>query len=469
MNKDLIITIFVPIGQGKEGKIGTGYPVAEDLILTSRHTVKPEQGTGQIQVRWHHLTDENAPDKGWITLAVEDIVWEGEGELDAVLLHCPHPEKAQGKGWDLIADKKPSVAKVWHSLGFSNATRYDNLLEPDNVSGTTESMADQADNFVLNVTSEPEDPAMWKGVSGMPVFVDTEILGVVRSVPENFNGKKLYAVPTWKMFLDDAFRECLGLDKQKTCEEQVEKDIESLPCSSEAESATKALAKQLEKIRNEYCQWIHRNSAIFNIAGLRLALPIAKAWVELDTIDQNESDNKTDSIPEEKKQIEQYRQWSRESERKRNNSSQKAEAVASGNKRVVITGGPGAGKSTLLKRLAHTFSHEGKIILWVRLPSLVKQLEGKTFEDALIRSSFDGSGISGKDQKNVSAKPDYLFADGLDECGTHRFEIIEALVKWGHGHQDTAIIITTRPFGHDTASFSDWKHYSILPLQEKDI
>lgn len=225
----------------------------------------------------------------------------------------------------------------------------------------------------------------------------------------------------------------------------------------------------LEKIRNRYCQWIHTNSAIFNIAGLRLALPIAKAWVELDTIDQNESDNKTDNIPEEKKQIEQYRQWSRKSEGTPSNAVKKAEAVVAGNKRVVITGGPGAGKSTLLKRLAHTFSDEGKLILWVRLPTLVKQMEGKTFEDALIRSSFDGSGISGKDQKSVSVKPDYLFADGLDECDTYRSEITDALVKWGHGHQNTAIIITTRPFGHDAASFSSWKHYSILPLPKKDI
>ncbi len=246
MNKDLIVTIFVPTGQEEEGKIGTGYPVAENLILTSRHTVKPEQCTGQIQVRWHYLTDEDALDKGWITLAVEDVVWEGEGELDAVLLRCPRSEKAQGKGWGMIADKKPPFDKSWQSTGFPRATRYENECDPDDVSGTTESMADQADHFVLNVTSKPKNFAMWKGASGMPVFVDNEILGVVRSVPENFDGKKLYAVPTWKMFEDDAFRGHLGLVKRKTYEEQVEKDIESLLCSSEAESAIKALAKQLD-------------------------------------------------------------------------------------------------------------------------------------------------------------------------------------------------------------------------------
>lgn len=60
MNKNLIVTIFVPqAGQEKEGKIGTGYPVAEDLILTSRHTI--DGGNGEVRVRWHHYRDEDAP------------------------------------------------------------------------------------------------------------------------------------------------------------------------------------------------------------------------------------------------------------------------------------------------------------------------------------------------------------------------------------------------------------------------
>ena len=249
MNKDLIVTIFVPTKQGSgsnsEGKIGTGYPVAEDLILTSRHTVRPEQGTGEIQLRWHYCADRDAPDKGWIMLSVDNIVWEGKGELDAALIHCPRPEKALGKGWGMIADKKPPFAKSWQSQGFPAATRYENVRNPDDVSGTTESMADQADYFVLNVTSQPEEVEMWKGASGMPVFVRDEILGVVRSVPGNFNGKKLYAVPTWKMLQDDAFRERLGLDRRKEYEKQLEKDIKELLCTPEGEAAVKALAKQL--------------------------------------------------------------------------------------------------------------------------------------------------------------------------------------------------------------------------------
>ncbi len=297
MNKSLIVTIFVLTKEGKDGKaagsIGTGYPVAEDLILTSRHVVNPEQGDRKypIQVRWHYYTDRDAPDKGWITLSSDDIAWEGEGEMDAALLRCPRPERAQGKGWGMIADKKPPFDKSWQSQGFPAATRYENVRNPDDVSGTTESMADQADYFVLNVTSQPEEVEMWKGASGMPVFVHNEILGVVRSVPENFDGKKLYAVPIWKMLQDKAFREYLGLDRRKEYEKQLEKDIKELLCTPEGEAAVKTLAKQLG------IDWIALGDT-----GKVVAHKLLNIWVEsfVNTVDSAHRDllagNDTSSV-----------------------------------------------------------------------------------------------------------------------------------------------------------------------------
>lgn len=142
-------------------------------------------------------------------MTAKNIVWKGEGKLDAVLLRCPRPEKAQWEGWGKIVDTKPTHDGKWQSLGFSRATQYENLREPDNVSGTTESMADQADHFELTVNCLIEEPEMWRGVSGMPVFVDKEILGVVGYVPENFKGSKLYAVPSWKMFENEKFRKLI--------------------------------------------------------------------------------------------------------------------------------------------------------------------------------------------------------------------------------------------------------------------
>nr|MDU9044628.1 hypothetical protein [Candidatus Electrothrix aestuarii] len=222
----MIVTIFVPsTAQGKRGKIGTGYPVAGNLILTSRHVM--DEGSGEIQVRWHYFTDEDAPDNGWIPLTADDIVWKGEKELDAVLLRCPRPKKAQWEGWGKIINTEPNQHDKWHSLGFSRATQYNNLREPDNVSGTIESMAGRADHFELTVNCPPEELEMWQGVSGMPVFVDKEILGVVRYVPDNFKSSKLYAVPSWKMFENEKFRKLISVFQRNSITKII-KNIEGL-------------------------------------------------------------------------------------------------------------------------------------------------------------------------------------------------------------------------------------------------
>ncbi len=182
MNKDLIVTIFTPTS-AKEGVIGTGYPIAEDLILTSRHVVEPEQRDKNypLCVRWHHLNDQNEDD-GWQKVLEDDLVWVGKGELDAALIRCPRPPKAVEKGWSWgrVVNKKPKAHTDWQSTGFSRATRYREVRKSGQFSGGVESMADDDNYFEITVTAPPDKEGLWAGASGMPVFVNGEILGVVR-------------------------------------------------------------------------------------------------------------------------------------------------------------------------------------------------------------------------------------------------------------------------------------------------
>jgi len=226
-----------------------------------------------------------------------------------------------------------------------------------------------------------------------------------------------------------------------------------------------------DSIMAKYCKWISKTSATFNIVGLGLALPISKAWMELNVLAKENPNYITDKKQALEKLIKQYHEWERLSERKRDISPKNAEYIAAFNNRIVVIGGPGAGKSTLLKRLAHKYSNENKIVLWVRLPRIIHQMDksGDNFEEVLVRTSFDGSGFSFENQKRISSNPDYILADGLDECDPKRSEIVDALVRWGHGHKKTTIIVSTRPIGHDAGFFPDWKHYEILPLRKSNI
>jgi hypothetical protein len=95
MDKDLIVAIFAPTTTGKNtGVVGTGYPVGEDLILTSRHVVEPENRNPRvpIRIRWFYDKPTSGEAPGWVQIEKADLVWIGEGNLDAALIRCRRPE-----------------------------------------------------------------------------------------------------------------------------------------------------------------------------------------------------------------------------------------------------------------------------------------------------------------------------------------------------------------------------------------
>lgn len=222
MDKSLLIAVFVPTTNEREedfkGEIGeraTGYPVGKDLILTARHVLYPKppnrrDSRYRVAIRWHYF--RSGDDADWIEISDGDIVWESRGELDAALIRCRRPPDAVG--WGIVSHERPRDGTQWISEGFPRATKYGNRRNPSSFIGKVYSKAPNEPYFELTVDTAPEDEEGWKGVSGMPVFVDHKILGVVRSVPPNFNAKKLHTTPLWKLLEDDRFREWIGDDKQ---------------------------------------------------------------------------------------------------------------------------------------------------------------------------------------------------------------------------------------------------------------
>ncbi|MBN8564811.1 MAG: restriction endonuclease [Leptolyngbya sp. UWPOB_LEPTO1] len=135
----------------------------------------------------------------------------------------------------------------------------------------------------------------------------------------------------------------------------------------------------------------------------------------------------------------------------------------------VVTGEPGSGKSTLIKYLSHRLSGAGKIVLRVRLPSVRKILSiCSSFDDAILQDAISTSSLSKEQAQFALSNPDYLFADGLDECEDDRANIAEKLRSWASGHSATRIIVTTR-FGYEPELFPDWQSLDLLPLQSSEI
>jgi len=115
--------IFVPQqGSGcKKGQIATGYAITQNLVLTARHPLFPEQGDPSqpkraedfpIEIRWRH-PEVDDPAKCW---TVRDIRWQGGKAYDVALLECDIPFKVREPVY--LSDKRPQPPMRWESQGF---------------------------------------------------------------------------------------------------------------------------------------------------------------------------------------------------------------------------------------------------------------------------------------------------------------------------------------------------------------
>lgn len=222
MQKDLIVAIFSSTNaqNSTSGVFGTGYPVAEDLILTSRHVVAPENPNtpARIEVKWFYDQPADKKSPAWTKA---DLVWTGAGDLDAALIRCPRPAYLRAFPLDRLIERKPTKDESWESSGFALASKRGKVRKPGEFGGTVRSMADAAPFFEVvenappaGTPQEPITQEQWGGASGMPIFVASGILGVLCQIPPKHGNKKLEVVPAWLLLRDEGFRKALGIDEQ---------------------------------------------------------------------------------------------------------------------------------------------------------------------------------------------------------------------------------------------------------------
>lgn len=227
--KDLIVAILVPTLADDSarngpwrGSIGTGCAVGDELILTARHVVKPARRNPAfpIRVRWYALRDDDDPQSAWLPLDGTDdeiIRWAGEGDLDAALLHCPRPpELREIRPYRIIASR-PAGTGSWESRGFPAASQSGPHSRHGDFIGTVMSMGSRDRLFSLQSDLASGDKREdWRGASGMPVLVGDAIVGIVKEVPAEHDGRVMFenrrldAVPSCRLRADRRFCDLLG-------------------------------------------------------------------------------------------------------------------------------------------------------------------------------------------------------------------------------------------------------------------
>ncbi len=138
-------------------------------------------------------------------------------------------------------------------------------------------------------------------------------------------------------------------------------------------------------------------------------------------------------------------------------------------RQAVIIGGPGIGKSTLLKKLALDYSSERKLVIFVKLPTLLTYLEDKTltFEECLLHCGFENSLDLTTDYSIF--KDSIILGDGLDECGNRQSIITNAFHLFSQKYKTSRILLSSRPIGYVSGLLGDWRHYQLQPIEENNI
>lgn len=201
------------------GQGGTGHVVAENLVLTARHTLAPAGGAaGNAKLypwlpgRENHLAEIPAT-----------LVWAPAGPSpDAALLRVapasPHtllPDRAIRFGQ---CAEEPVRARA---MGFPrldrDVVRFDDKLEnfPGNAFKATQQSAGGA--WTITFGSDRElagEPEGWKGLSGAALFCGELLVGVFQQFPTAFNARReLFVEPVATLLADAAVGPMLGIGR----------------------------------------------------------------------------------------------------------------------------------------------------------------------------------------------------------------------------------------------------------------
>lgn len=245
MNKDLLVEIFVPLTEpASQGKIGTGYPVAENRILTARHVIRPDKRdfTKPIEIRWHH---QPVATRRWIALAEQDILWVGDENCDAAVLNCLFPVDA--KPWGMLALESPRP-EAWESEGFPDVGKQDDETRVATaMRGNMHRMARTSWFFALDLFVGAASDALHQGASGSPVMSNGKLCGVIVQCPPGFKAERLWAVPICRLLEMPGFCEAIRRTPQRALHDLLEERLVlTLSASEEARETLEGLTPAIE-------------------------------------------------------------------------------------------------------------------------------------------------------------------------------------------------------------------------------
>lgn len=200
--KKFIVQVQVDCGDGA-CNIATGYPVAENVILTVDHVLRDFNGNCAVPrdcfVTWPFLGTKG--DKG--PKEILEILWSDKG-LDAALLKVEFPTGEIIQCGQLSFNEMQFHTR-WESRGFPRAGRLGEIDDSTDLCGECMSCtaSDKVVELTITAAAKAED---WEGASGSPVMANGQLIAIVGSTNKAFQGGRFKATRTHALLQVEEFR-----------------------------------------------------------------------------------------------------------------------------------------------------------------------------------------------------------------------------------------------------------------------
>jgi hypothetical protein len=211
---DYTVQIFVTFDDGAT-RLGTGYPVAKDRLLTARHVVQETGKTVKtIEVRW--FCGDKEKESQWISATIEMCCQDVE--VDIAVLTSEFPQTAKGP-FPILSAIQPGAKDLWQSWGYpAVGQKNEGLRQIISAQGDLHETVSWNKTIDLGVDYKVSQSGGWVGISGAPVVVNRCIVGVITLCPNGFDQARLYATSIKAAMVEDGFKQAVRINDETVAE-----------------------------------------------------------------------------------------------------------------------------------------------------------------------------------------------------------------------------------------------------------